>query len=334
MSHHRSWFIQHWVAVGITFVIVGFNVLGTSRFASATNVAFMPGDAFFVFLLNERFLDSLPEKGGTVVLRYHTASAPFDGYYAGFNQLRIDGVPPQLVENLRRIYRDHRLIFPKIVRDGGTEMNPPIALVYNQEIDWNEQRLALKYNEDWPHWPAAAFAGQRDALDRMCPPAELYVPLVKTYDAIVEDWGNARKYKPLAVQTPKDIAWGKSRGTWIDEPVAASSKDVQFVVTTEEDLDVYFLQRSLPNGPTFYQVVADKANVCYWESDDSGEKTFVKDDIGNEGALRSVKSDRKPPMLYYGQSRENRRNGDITIPIWPHSRVHEGEPASSYGIDD
>jgi hypothetical protein len=321
-------------AVGILSTIVALTALSASQLASAQNVAFMPGDAFFVFLLNERLVDSLPDKGGSIDLPYHVALVPFGGFYGGFKHLRIDGATPQFVQNLRRAYRDHRVHFPKIVREGGTEMNPPIAFVYNRDVDWSEQRIALKYNEDWPHPPPDAFAGRRDALDKMCPPVELYVPLIKTYDAVVEDWGNAKRYKPLAVQVPKNIAWGKYRGKWIEEPVVAQSKDVQVVVTTEEDLDVYFLQLPIPKGPTFYQVLPDELNVCYWKSDDSGDKKFVREELGKGEASRSIKSDRKPPTLYYGEARENRKNGDITIPIWPHCRLPLGEPAGCYGIEE
>ena len=63
--------------------------------------AFIPGDAFFIFLLNERLVDALPDKGGSIDLPYHVAEAPFGGLYTGFGHLRIDGVTPCFVQNLR-----------------------------------------------------------------------------------------------------------------------------------------------------------------------------------------------------------------------------------------
>lgn len=309
-------------------------VLGALPVTSAETVAFMPGDAFFVFLLNERLLDALPKDGGTIDLSYHAVSAHFDGFYSGFKHLRIDGVTPQFVQHLRRAYRDHRTHFPKIIREDGIEMNPPIAFVYNRDADWSSQQIALKYNEDWHDPPAEAFEGRRDPLDHICAPATSYVPLIKSYDAVVEDWGGAKQYKPLSVKVPKDIAWGKSRGALIDDPVIISSAEVQIVVTTEEDLEVYFLQLPLPTGPMFYQVLPDELNECYWEDDDCCGKKFVKEALEKQEAYRIRKTRREPPTVYYGEVRENQKNGDITIPVWPHLRLPRGLPSGLYNLEE
>lgn len=103
---------------------------------------------------------------------------------------------------------------------------------------------------------------------------------------------------------------------------------MQIVVTTEEDLEVYFLQLPVPNGPTFYQVLPDEINVCYWKLADSGEKTFIREELGKGALSHSMRTTHKPPTSYYGMVCENRKNGDITIPVWPDCRVPLGVPAS------
>jgi hypothetical protein len=275
--------VAHVVAMCITVASI---VLCTSQVVCAQNLAFMPGDAYFIFLFSEELVDVLPDKGGTVDLPYHTVLVPFGGFHAGFEHLRIQGVTPQFVQNLRRAYRDHRVHVPKIVskrimEDGHpheTEMNPPIGFVYNRDVDWSDQRLALKYNEVWPHLPAEAFAGpDRDLLGKGRQGAAVsYVSLVKTYDAVVEDWGNAARFRPLAAQVPKDVAWGKW-GKPIEDPVVVQNNDVQVVVTTQEDLKACFLQKPQAR---FYQVSRDAISVCRWVSE-GGSVKVIKEELGS-----------------------------------------------------
>ncbi len=302
----------------------------TPTLGRAQSLGFMPGDAYFIFLLNERLGDSLPDKGGTLELPYHMPLFALNGFFAGFERLRIDGVTPQFVQNLRRAYRDHRRYVPKIVREDGkgTEMNPPIAFVYDRSLDWSKARLCLKYNANWRHLPPEAVAGPDRNLLGKDSAAEYYVTLIKTYDGVVEDWAHAGEFKPLAVQVPKNIAWGKW-GRPIKEPVVAHAKDVQIVVTTEEDLDSYFQPPPLPVGPSFYQVTPEGVNLCYWKSDDGHEKELIKEKLEEatrDTLLQSERRKRRPPTLYYGQARDNRKNGDITIPVWPDCRVPLGVP--------
>jgi len=313
--------------VRLIAMVVTVIVLGTAQPGVAQNMGFTPGDAFFVFGLTEELVNDLPEKGGTVTLCYETPLIGFGGY-AGFNNLRIEDVAPQFVDNLRRVYRDHRKSMRKIVgvdilEDGAkreTEMNPPIAFVYNRDVDFSLQRIALKYNEDWPNLPADAFVGPgRDMElggDVLYGRAEVYQPLVKTYDAVVEDWRNAKRFAPLHVRVPKNVAWGKAHDP-IEEPVVAQCKDVQVVVTTEEDLDNYFLRKP---GVQFYQVTPEGIDVCRWKAGDDGVE-LIKEKLREGEASQSMREKHKSPARYYGTVRENRRNGDITIPIWPDCRI-------------
>ena len=304
----------------LTPILVAGIMIGTSQRGVAQNMGFTPGDAFFVFALTEKLVKDLPEKGGTVTLCYETPLVGFGGY-AGFDYLRIEGTPPQFVDYLRRVYCDHRRSMRKIVaveilEDGSkreTEMNPPIAFVYNRDVDWPELRIALKYNEYWPDLPPDAFVspGRNMGLgeDVLYGRAEVYQPLVKTYDAVVEDWRNAKQFAPLKVRVPKDVAWGKVHAP-IKEPVVAQHKDVQVVVTTEEDLEDYFLRKP---DVQFYQVTPEGIDVCRWQAGDEGVK-LVKEKLGDGEASHSMRTKRKSPTRYYGMMRENRRNGDITIP--------------------
>ena len=160
MAHSTVWLYRRMVSflmIQSAIVILG---IGHSETGLAQSVGFMPGDAFFVFAFSEDVVKSLPEKGGDVKLDYAKPEYPFGKFYAGFDRIRLDNVDPGLIQNLRRVYRDHRKYVPRIVeigsgKDGAkweSELNAPLAFVYNREVDWHgQQRIALKYNKDWPH---------------------------------------------------------------------------------------------------------------------------------------------------------------------------------------
>ena len=270
-----------------------------------------------------------------MALCYETPLISFSGY-AGFNNLRLEAVPARLVADLRRVYRDHRKSMRKIVgldimEDGTqseTEMNPPIAFLYNRDVDWSAQRIGLKYNEDWPSLPREAFDGPGRNLslgaDNEHIRAEVYQPLVKTFDAVVEDWRNARRFAPLRVSVPNNVAWGKAHEP-IKEPVVVQSGDVQVIVTTEEDLEDYFLRRP---DVRFYQVTPDGINVCRWLQEGDGIG-LLREKLGEGKEFHSIKAKCASPTRYYGMVREKRRNGDITIPIWPDCRLPSAEASTA-----
>ena len=308
----------------------------TVQHGEAQNMGFTPGDAFFVFDLTEKLVSGLPEKGGEVTLYYPTPLIGFSGY-AGFDKLRLEGVTPELVQYLRRVYQDHRKWTPKIVRidvsEDGTrsevELNPPIAFLYNADVDWSQQRIALKYNEDWPQLPAEAFAGpnrkQSFGGEEVYNHAEVYQPLVKTYDAVTEDWRNARRFPGLRVEVPKNVAWGRALGQPVTEAVIARCKDVQFVVITDEALEDYFLREP---GLSFYQITVDGISEREWRVGDEGIE-LIRKELGADEVSRSTTRERKlltryHGYVYYRMVREDVKNGDITIPIWPDCRYPVG----------
>ncbi len=311
----------------------------TVQHGEAQNMGFTPGDAFFVFELTEKLVSGLPEKGGDVTLHYPTPLIGFGGY-AGFDKLRLAGVTPELVQYLRRTYQTHRNWTPKIVRidvlEDGTrsevELNPPIAFLYNADVDWSQQRIALKYNEDWPQLPAEAFAGPNRKLsfggEDVYNHAEAYQPLVKTYDAVTEDWRNSRRFRGLKVEVPKDVAWGRSLGQPVTEAVVAQCKEVQFVVITDESLEDYFLQTP---GLSFYQITMDGISKREWQVGDEGleliRKELDADDVAGSTKQEQKKLTRYHGFVYYRMVREDVKNGDITTPIWPGCRYPVGAAA-------
>jgi hypothetical protein len=90
--------------------------------------------------------------------------------------------------------------------------------------------------------------------------AEVYQPLVTTCEAVVDDWRNARRFKPLKVQVPKNVAWGVF-GEPINVPVVARADDLQLVVTASDRYVKYFSRQ--PNA-TFYRVTKDWVEKCTW----------------------------------------------------------------------
>ncbi|MHB0961402.1 MAG: hypothetical protein ACYC0X_34340 [Pirellulaceae bacterium] len=255
----------------------------------------------------------------------------------GFDKLRLEGVTPELVQYLRHVYQDHRKWTRKIVRidvlEDGTrseaELNPPIAFLYNADVDWSQQRIALKYNEDWPQLPAEAFAGpnrkQSFAGKEVYNHAEVYQPLVKTYDAVTEDWRNSQRFPGLRVEVPENVAWGRSLGQPVTEAVNARCKDVQFVVITHEALEDYFLREP---GLSFYQITVDGVSEREWRVGDEGID-LIRKELGADEVSRSTTRERTlltryHGYVYYRMVREDVKNGDITTPIWPDCRLPVG----------
>jgi hypothetical protein len=264
----------------LLLTLAALAIIGTRQCAVGQNVGFLPGDAFFHFTLNERLVRSLPEGGGNVKLIYAVQPVGLGGY-AGFGYLQIEPAEPELVQHLHDVYEDHRSYHPKIVERGirtrdksewDVEMNAPHAFIYNRDADWSVQRIGLKYNKDWPDLPAEAFSGPDrtgwwTSLNVPRPRVECYHPLVKTYDAVVEDWRNAWRFKPLRVQVPKNIGWGFADGELIPQPVVARADDIQIVVTASGDMERYFLREL---NVSMYQVRKDGVKELTWRKDEEG----------------------------------------------------------------
>jgi hypothetical protein len=251
----------------------------TAHDAVAQNVVqFFPGDAYFYVALSEDLVNSLPKDGGTIKLEYDVHDVAL-GSTAGFGFLRIERTSPKLVQHVRSMFRDYRKDVPRVLKpheyyrnkDGSRLMideSAPHLFVYNRDVDWSLQRIALKYNENWPHLPDEAFQPperEKKWMEGFLGPnvnmrAEVYQPLVKTCDALVDDWGNARRFKPLKVRVPENVAWGVF-GEPIEVPVVVSADDIQLVVTASNRYENYFSRQ--PNA-TFYRITKDWVKKCTW----------------------------------------------------------------------
>ena len=179
------------------------------------------------------------------------------------------------------------------VKDDGSreeiEMNPLLAFVYNRDVDLRYQRIGLKYNEDWPNLPPSAFVGPgRDVpADPPFSRAEVYQPLIETYHAVVEDWGDAKHFEPLKLQVPENVAWGKAHDP-IEEPVVARSSDIQIIIVAQEDLKGCFLQK---RDYEFYQITLDGAKIWTWERGENGME-LVAEELEEMGKEKGEEEDK------------------------------------------
>jgi hypothetical protein len=243
-------------------------------FAAAVNLAFMPGDAFFGATLTESLVDTLPTQDASILLeyryRYRLEDGTFGGY-AGFHRLRIKESSLGITGNLQKLYRYLRRDFAKEVRieidqSGNrieTEINPFDLLVYNREVDWKNQRLALKYNEDWRQLPESAVKGppRWNYFGGKGVRAERYLSYLPIYEAVIDDWKHAAEVAPLRVQVPENVAWGIA-GPEIDEPVVIQADAVQLIILPSDDLKAYFHETE---QFTFYSITEDGVHELSWQ---------------------------------------------------------------------
>jgi hypothetical protein len=261
-------------------------------------IGFMPGDAYFRVQLSQEVVESLPAAGGNISLRY--AATPALSGYAGFFRIKIEGVSEMQVQNIRTAYRTFRLRLPQKVQSEsknsslpapafgrGVREDPhgmndlPISeldasiratngvdlFIYNRHVDWTRQRIALKYNPNWSHLPASAFAGAEEMMQptegffgEISRRAEVSQPLIKSYDAVVEDWKGAGRFKNLIVDVPKGVPWGAISDEPTTLPVVAKAKEIQFLVT-RGGLDRYF---RLESDTKCYRIIGDEITQMTW----------------------------------------------------------------------
>ncbi|MBC8350341.1 MAG: hypothetical protein H8E66_00020 [Planctomycetes bacterium] len=184
--------------------------------ARGANQYFMPGDAFFHTVLTEELLGKIDEQADPVFIYHRPDFLPqmFCGY-AGFQQLQYDKMPKSMKDNLRKVYDDLRLDYPKRIEvtdevrvekteDGDidvptgkkiyTEINGFSVLFYNASFDRTKFHLAAKYNEDWAENFAAFGHGREHAV---------FESLVPTAKAVSLEWRDAKLVKPLNVGLPE-----------------------------------------------------------------------------------------------------------------------------------
>lgn len=275
------------------YLVVGMIVVVASGKAKATNISFMPGDAFFHAELTEIFVEKLSEKSDSIKFGYSEPSwmglGDF-GSYAGFPFLRLEGTNASMIVNLRKAYRharsyyDHKKVEIYIDKHGKheeQEINPLHLFVYNRNVDWKNQRITQKYNEDWPNWPVEAIAEKKDLLP--LGPTNEYHPFIKTYEAVVEDRQYAKWFDPLKVSVPRGIKWAMLVVPPIKEPVVAQAKDIQIIILPENKLKDYYHRKPKHE---FYQLTGESFKLLAWNED--GE--IIEKDFS------VVEKDRYPPQ--------------------------------------
>jgi hypothetical protein len=241
----------------------------------STNVSFMPGDAFFHSRLTEQAVASMPRDGGswTIIYSSNDESGNLSGF-AGFRTLSVQSVSSQVVMRIHDVYshlNPNNVKTLKVFIDAGgkrkeVETGGFHFFVYNRDVDWSFQRLALKYNEDWVDIPNNALQGSRKPANCIkgfpgVGPVRTYSPFIRSYEAVVSDWRDAKAFAPLKVSVPNNIAWGVI-GPRITEPVEADMKDVQFVILERDNLRKYYHRKLLYE---YFLITESGIQIAGWE---------------------------------------------------------------------
>lgn len=199
----------------------------------ATNVLFHTGDSFFHSYLTQKIIDSTDHDSESLELNY-TGSPVVPGNFCGYNgfdKLRILNLTPDFIQNVNRVYQSLRKQNPLIAEIRKekdqfkvlSEYNPFHLFVYNRDVDWNKQKLALKYNENWQH----IIEYDLKLVDQ--PGNKLqYSPFVKNLSGISEDLLNAEQFKPLNVNIPEHIKVLTMDRR--EEVLTVDTKYIQFVI--------------------------------------------------------------------------------------------------------
>ena len=198
----------------ITVVIVSL-LWQPPSIGKANNNFFLPGDAFFYTVLTEDALAEI-KKSNSPIFRYQRPEhlRSFFCGYAGFEQLQVKDMSPDIKKNLAVVYRTIREGHPlqielvpevkvvegdletievktgKILR---REINGISMFFYNADFDADRYRLALKYNETWVE-EVVAF-GHRQEHVRF----DFFLP---QEEAVMSCWRDAKQVKPLNVIAP------------------------------------------------------------------------------------------------------------------------------------
>lgn len=217
--------------------------LALSATAHAHNSYFLPGDAFFHFVLTEAKLDQIDTQESPVV-EYNRPDFLPDAFcgYAGFARLQYVEMPREMKKHLRSVYDKLRESIPKRVeitdevvtqrRDGmdvdvptgkklHREVNGFHVLFYNGSFNREKFRFGLKYNESWAD-DVANFGHRRDHVH--------LESFVRKPDAIAEDWRDGADVKPLKAVCPE------SSPKKIGEPIRVE-RDVHALVIPFSDFE-------------------------------------------------------------------------------------------------
>jgi hypothetical protein len=274
-------FFEGSIAMRILSLTLCFAVLTFAASPSiAVNLSFIPGDAFFSTRLTAKSVAKLPAEGGTLKFgyAYPEGSGDLCGF-AGFTQLEVLNANSNFAKNVRAVYRairnDYPLQIEVRVDDEGnrteSELNGLQAFVYNRNLDWKKQRLAIKYNEGWFSLPKVALSGSRKKNPFDMTACMQYVSFVPGAEAVAHDWKYAAKFAGLQAKLPDVEGWGVA-GPRIMEPVTARADDVRLIVLEDNSIKDAYRQE---DDVAFYSISAEGVDYCYWSDDrEEGESRF------------------------------------------------------------
>ena len=273
--------------------------------AGATNVGFLPGDAFFHTTLTKDVADELAG-GGAVALRCVQSDHAVGGLcgYAGYWNAELPAGHPlngrlaELYKRLRKEVRDRRV--REIVRDDGAveyhEENGFRLFLYNH--DARHRPIGLRYNETWVTDAAAFYGVPEKATDRV-----LLDSFILDSAAFALDWRDAAVVPPLRATCPPIPEQSETLRRFnvaspkMKEPITFDGP-LLAVVTEDRDLKAYMHptpETEETIGTTYYAVTADGLRRWRyfrghgWLADDwpaSGEpdkyKTLLNDDFEDD----------------------------------------------------
>lgn len=185
--------------------------------SDAANISFVPGDAFFHAELAPREIADLFSSAGTVRLDYAPPSheVPNFGGFLGLCNLDIEVSEPLSGTKLA-----------SVLESDSSKSKPLSVFVYNKDFDLRRDRLCLKYNEEWR--PRHSTNPVQVKLRRSIG----YSSFVRTYEAVVEDWGNAPEVPGLKIEGELEKATLLS-GESITSPAKVRFADVMLAVLLE-----------------------------------------------------------------------------------------------------
>ena len=254
--------------------------------AGATNVRFMPGDAFFHFHLTDEVLEQFTAAGGdvTIAWRYPDPTERVICGYAGFGRLTLKGVDRETGDRLKvasGLIRDYQ---PREFQEGLEKDDPPVELnaphVFVVPDDYNFERFRIgpRYNENWASPPTIEDEANRPRIGWGSPLARKYDPFLKTPDFVILDWRFAHEVAALSVEIPEGQGAWRWSGRASQEPVAIESSSVKYLIVPRTGHDERYLQRvfSEKRGAGFVEV--DGGGVTRWVRGKEGWEIYSEDE--------------------------------------------------------
>lgn len=235
--------------------------------ALATNLHFLPGDAFFSIAIPQAQIEKwTADTGDKLELTY----SRFDGQFfacgnLGYAVLSVEGVTPEFRRTLAEAYWRYARNTQPVYREEGShgksvleQINSVVALVYNKSHPM-DHILGLKYNENWKE--EGGYAGY-----------------FETAKPIVSEWRFAAEIPPLAVREKLDpkahLLGGYEVARTIDTPLHIGAADIQIVLVGFVEQQGYSVMQRCPNLQAIY--------------DDEGDARYM---VVTEGLIRDFNCD-------------------------------------------